>query len=410
MPDGPTFGSRRDPCHTAGMRVARRHLVAGAQWAVGLWLLARLRRPAPLTDTAPLDGVAPCGSGTSRRRRVSVLIPARNEELALPHLLASLNAQTAPADEVLVIDDASSDCTASLARSGGATVLTSSGLPDGWSGKCWALHQGQAAASGDVLVFLDADVTLSPDGLARVAAEHDRMGGSGLVSVEPYHRTVRPYEQLSSVANVVALMGTGAFTGPPARSPTMAFGPCLAIDRDTYDCIGGHAHPDVRSKITEDLAMARRTRGIGRPVEVLTGGDVVAFRMYPEGPRQLVEGWTNVLATGARGGPPWITAAVALWISGALAASVAGGRAVVSLLTRRRPTSWPTGTAADLAAYSLWAGQMGWHFHRVGRFGPATAALFPLPLAAFVGCFARSAVKTGLGRPLAWRGRALTGR
>ncbi|MCU4186934.1 glycosyltransferase [Acidiferrimicrobium sp. IK] len=383
------------------MRPAWRHAVSATQWAAGAWLLAAIRTPGP----------RPPAAGGAPRRRVSVLIPARDEASSLPHLLASLAAQVEPPDEVVVVDDASTDGTGQLARRAGVRVLESSGPPAGWSGKCWALHQGQAAATGELLVFLDADVTLSADGLARIVAEHDRQGGNGIVSAEPYHRTVRPYEQLSAVANVVALMGTGAF-GPlgskSARDRPMAFGPCLAVDRATYDLIGGHAHPDVRSKITEDLAMARRARQAGRPVAVLAGGDAVAFRMYPGGLRQLVDGWTKVLATGAGGGPRWAAGLVAWWVTGAILAAVSGARAagVACGLLRAGPSSPGEGAVT----YVAWAAQMGWLFRRAGRFGPPTAAAFPLPLVVFLACFARSAVKIGLGRELAWRGRSLTGR
>lgn len=354
---------------------------------------------------------------------MAVLVPARNERRALPHLLESLAAQVPPPGQVIVVDDASDDGTGALARSAGATVIESAGPPEGWSGKCWALHQAQQAASGDVLVLLDADVTLAPDGLARMVGELDRLGGVGLVSAEPYHRTQRRYEQLSGVCNVVALMGTGSFTAAGRRSPgseqpaAMAFGPCMVIDRETYDLVGGHQHPDVRSKITEDLALARRVAAAGRPVAVLAGGSTVAFRMYPEGLRQTVNGWTKVLATGAGSGTPAVVAGVGFWVTGGLLASAAGGRALAGaarLLARRPPQAaggpLPRSWGADAAVYGVWALQMRWLLRRVGSFGWPTALAFPVPLGFFVACFARSAVKIALGRPLAWRGRALTGR
>lgn len=394
---------------------ARRRIAAAtAPWLAGAWLLARVRTPRP----AP-----PGAAGAGPASRVSVLIPARNERRALPNLLDSLARQVPPPGEVIVVDDASDDGTGALARAAGATVIDSAGPPDGWSGKCWALHQAQQAATGDVLVLLDADVTLAPDGVARMVGELDRLGGVGLVSAEPYHRTRRWYEQLSGVCNVVALMGTGSFTAAGWASgsggaATMAFGPCMVVDRHTYDLTGGHQHPDVRSKITEDLALARRVAAAGRPVAVLAGGSTVAFRMYPDGLGQAVNGWTKVLATGAGSGTPAVIAGVGLWVTGALLASAAGGRALAGagrlLVARPCPPGahrplWRT-FRRDVAIYGAWALQMRWLLRRVGSFGWPTALAFPLPLSFFVACFARSAVKIGLGRPLAWRGRALTGR
>ncbi|MGH9060548.1 MAG: glycosyltransferase, partial [Acidimicrobiales bacterium] len=144
---------------------------SAAQWALGAWLLAQIPTPAP------------AGGGRPERerrepatRRVSVIVPARDEAASLPHLLASLAAQTEPAGEVIVVDDGSRDDTAALAAAAGVTVVPAGEPPPGWAGKPWACHVGSEAASGDVLVFLDADVTLAPDGLGRLAARSGRAG------------------------------------------------------------------------------------------------------------------------------------------------------------------------------------------------------------------------------------------
>jgi 4,4'-diaponeurosporenoate glycosyltransferase len=199
---------------------------------------------------------------------------------------------------------------------------------------------------------------------------------------------------LSAVANVVALMGSGACTGPPRRSPTVAFGPCLAISRADYDRAGGHADLSVRSRVTEDIGLAGRVIDSGAPVRVAAGRDLVRFRMYPSGPRQLADGWTKMLAAGAAATPIPLAAAVGVWITGGLLASRRG------LRWARRPQR-----ARDGVWYVAWAAEMGWLMRRAGRFGPATAAAFPVPLLAFVALFARSALAAALRRPVRWRGR-----
>ena len=115
------------------------------------WLLADLR-------TVP-HGAHRAGAPPT----VSVIIPARNEEATLPAILASLRAL--PLVEVVVVDDSSVDGTAAVALSGGATVLTASPPPPGWTGKARACQLGADAASGDLLLFLDADTVLAPDAL-----------------------------------------------------------------------------------------------------------------------------------------------------------------------------------------------------------------------------------------------------
>jgi len=109
--------------------------------------------------------------------RVSVLIPARNEALTLPQLLAALADQSLQPLEVIVIDDHSSDDTAAIAPAAGVTVLASEPLPQGWCGKTWALQQGANRSQGELLVFLDADTEPSPTFLAHLVANHQQYGG-----------------------------------------------------------------------------------------------------------------------------------------------------------------------------------------------------------------------------------------
>lgn len=337
--------------------------------ACGLWLGGRRR---------PLEPAAAHPTAT-----ISVVIPARDEERNLPHLLRSLAAQSTSPHEVVVVDDGSTDATAEVARTHGATVIPALDRPDGWLGKPWACQTGAGAATGSHLLFLDADVTLGPTAIARLAATHDR----GLLTVQPHHRTERAYEELSLVPNVVALLGTGAaaIAGRPAMRG--AFGPCLLTSRGDYGLAGGHAA--VHDQLVEDLALGEAYRTAGLPVDGRLGGDVVAYRMYPDGVGRLVEGWTKNLAAGAtRVGVAAVGATA--WVA-ASAAAVAG--AVLD----------PSPVAAAL--YVLAAAQLAWLGRRVGSFRWWTAALYPIPLAFFVAVFLRSAALTALGRPVTWRGR-----
>ncbi len=350
------------------------------------WLLADLR-PVP-------RGSAPAAVATT----VSVVIPARNEEATLPALLTSLRDLTLA--EVVVVDDSSMDKTASVARSGGATVLPSSPPPAGWTGKAWACHLGAAATSSELLLFLDADTTLEPDALAGLLGMHESHGG--LVSVQPYHRVERPYEQLSSYFNVMALLASGVFTGSPARRP-MAFGPCLLTSRADYKTAGGHAA--VRGEILDDVQLAAAYDRVGLPVTCAVGGGGIRMRSYPGGLRQLADGWTKNFASGASAAAPGPTLAAGLWISAHHAVAVGAGLAVVEAAT-----GW--GASLTYGAPLLWAiawigvaVQLGRILRRVGSFRWWTWALFPVCLLAFDVIFARSALHTVLRRSVQWRGR-----
>ncbi|HEQ72015.1 MAG TPA: glycosyltransferase, partial [Spirochaetia bacterium] len=124
-------------------------------------------------------------SGAPEAASVSVIIPARNEEARLGPLLASLDRQTVTPLEIIVVDDDSNDNTRQLAQKAGVTVVVAPARPAGWLGKPWACHCGAGRARGDILLFLDADVRLAPDALARLLTASLRE--RGLISVQPWH-------------------------------------------------------------------------------------------------------------------------------------------------------------------------------------------------------------------------------
>jgi 4,4'-diaponeurosporenoate glycosyltransferase len=240
-----------------------------------------------------------------------------------------------------------------------------------------------------VLVFLDADTRPAPGFIAHMAALAHSLGG--MVSVQPRHRTVRAYEQLSAVANVVALMsGTGTvqdgdrtwWQGP------VGFGPAMAVPARQYRQAGGHQR--VRDAIAEDLALASVIRAAGLPVAAYLPGrgpGAIDYRMYPLGLADLVEGWTKNLAAGARSVPPLRAAAIGLWVTSSAAA---GLRATRSPFT-----------------YALFAVQMAVLMRRAGQFFAATSLCYPLPLAAFIVLFGLSGAGKLTGATVAWRGRRL---
>jgi glycosyltransferase involved in cell wall biosynthesis len=356
-----------------------------ARWLAGWYLGARPRQLATGPPAAPPT-------------RVSVIVPARDEAHVLDRLLASLRAQESAPYEVIVVDDDSSDGTAGVALAGGAEVVSAPPLPAGWAGKPSACAAGAARATGELLVFVDADVWCEPAWLGAIVAAHRSRGG--LVSVQPYHRMERPYERLSACCNLVAVMGTGASSLRNGARITGAFGPCLAISRADYDAIGGHSA--VGREVLDDVALARLAHEHRRPVHALTGGRLVSFRMYPRGVRQLVEGWSKNIALGA-GSTPWPRMlAIVAWMSGVLEAG---------WWTWAGAVSAPFGnsfSAVHAAFYGLFALQLAVLLRQLGNFG-ATALMFPLVAASFVVIFFRSLLMTARGE-VRWKGRRISTR
>ena len=125
----------------------------------------RWAHPLPSLDALPPDAAA-------ADARVSVIVPARDEADAIEASVRHLLAQRGVALEVIVVSDRSVDETAAIVRRLAATdprvrVIEVSTLPEGWLGKTHALHVGSQAATGDWLLFTDADCLLHPDVVAR---------------------------------------------------------------------------------------------------------------------------------------------------------------------------------------------------------------------------------------------------
>ena len=141
----------------------------------------------------------------------------------------------------------------------------------------------------------------------------------------------------------------------------------------------------VRAIVVDDLALAQALADAGVPVGAFAdaGEGALRYRMYPEGPASLVEGWTKNLAAGAG------SVATA---AGPADRAVGRRRPPRGHRPRRRPG------AATLFAYAVYVVQAAVLFRRAGRFGPLAAIAYPLPLLAFVALFVRSAaIASGAG-------------
>lgn len=221
--------------------------------------------------------------------RVSVLIPARDEARVIGKTVSALLGQAYPNFEVLVLDDHSTDGTAEIATAAAKEdprlrVLSGQPLPPGWLGKNWACHQLAAAATGDWLVFSDADVQWRSGALTALLDQAER-SGADVQTIWPTQLTETWGERL-----VVPLMALVIVAYLPALAvhwlahPAFAAanGQCLTFRRDAYDRVGGHAA--VRGVIVEDIALARRAKAAGLQLRMADGAGMIACRMYESWP------------------------------------------------------------------------------------------------------------------------------
>lgn len=231
---------------------------------------------------------------------MSVLIPARNEEATIEAAVRAALAN--PVAEVVVCDDASTDATPSilarLAREDSRVrVLQAPALPAGWVGKVHACHVLAGAARGEVLLFVDADVTLAPDGAGRVAALLSDHQADVL--------TAFPAQVLGSAVErlMLPLLSVTYTSWLPlrlvswTRDPRFlaANGQVLAIRREALEGLGGFAA--IRAEIVDDMALCRRAKTAGLRVVFADGAALASCRMYRSA-RELWDGFSKNLFEG----------------------------------------------------------------------------------------------------------------
>ena len=255
-----------------------------AVWIAALALVARDQRTVP-----QLERVA--AEARERLPSVTAIVPARDEQRDVEHTLALLVAQDHPRLQVVAVDDCSSDGTLdAMRRVAGVEVVEGVAPPEGWLGKPWACAQGLARASGDWLLFLDADMRLAPQALSAALAFAIARAGGG-ATVFPRLETGGAAERIVMPAAGV-LMQTAVIPSWAARSRRLdvaiGVGGFLLLERAVYERVGGHTA--VRGEIVEDLALSRLVKRDGGLVEWASGGGLVSLRMY-HGFAELWHGW-----------------------------------------------------------------------------------------------------------------------
>jgi len=329
-------------------------------WVAGWCLLKNLPR---------------CAADGEKRIPVSIIIPARDEEHNLPQLLDSLNRQNPTPEEIIVVDDGSTDRTAEIARAAGATVLTSAPLPSGWRGKAWACQQGAGAAAHSTLIFMDADTCFEPGGLSAVRETFAHCGGA--LSLAAFQTLEKPYEQLS------------AFFIWVMTAASELFGPFLMVSKADYKKVGGH--DAVKNRVLENVHLAAEFRQAGISVSSFSGAGTLSIRMYPGGLRELSNGWKKAFATGAGQTPPRRMAGVIFWLSAAAGTAV---MLPVSACTEYSLLLWGS-------LYAAFAGLLFIQLRRLGQFRFWTALFYPVALIFFFVLFAQSAFQ----KQQIWKGR-----
>jgi hypothetical protein len=221
-------------------------------------------------------------------RPISALIPARNEAASIAAAVGSVLASTGVELEVIVLDDASTDATAPIVEAlagqhASLRLAHAPALPSGWNGKQHACHALAGLATHDVLCFLDADVRLDPEALARLQQFLDDSGAS-LVSGFPREETGTWLEWLLIPLIHFVLLGFLPFGKLRKESHNPAFaagcGQIMMVDRAAYRASGGHAA--IRESMHDGLRLPRSFREHGFATDLADLTMLARCRMYTD--------------------------------------------------------------------------------------------------------------------------------
>lgn len=254
------------------------YLVTAAVWIARAWRAFGLLRRTPAVS---IINDLPA----SRLPRISVLIPARDEEENLEACLETFLSQTYPAIEIIVINDHSTDRTPEiLARlerrhPGKIRELNAPDRPEGWTGKNWALAHGVKEAKGEWFLFTDADTRHEPHTLLS-AWDHAERRGLGLLTLSPRCLTEGFWEKTLQPAalGLLGLWFPFAKANDPRSPVIFGNGQFLLFRKAVYQKTGGHAK--VREKFLEDYALFKAVKESGERAEVAIGTNIFGTRMY----------------------------------------------------------------------------------------------------------------------------------
>lgn len=233
---------------------------------------------------------------------LSVMVPMRNEERNVKALIASLKRSTYPNCEFIILNDQSTDRTQELLESETAgdsrfTLLQGAELPDGWVGKVHACHQLQKYATGEYLLFVDADINFSPEAFEQSLALLQKKGAKALsgfpaFEVAPFlSKLLVPMQHFVVYFHLPLPLANYA----PFPAATAAHGAWMLFERDAYDAIGGHL--SVRNSLVEDVHISREIKRAGYRMLLANITKSVNSKMYETNP-EVWEGFLKNSYTG----------------------------------------------------------------------------------------------------------------
>jgi len=212
--------------------------------------------------------------------RISLIIPARNEDHNIPALLESLRGRGPAGMEIIVVNDSSTDATEScvvsaMKNDARIKLLNCPEPPAGWAGKAWASTQGVARSSGDWILFCDADMVLEADVVSQAVALalQEKLDALSMVP--------RMENRRLSIASLLGCFALARALLLRPASPSrrgLVQGAFFMIRRSAYDAVGGFER--IRASVLEDVDLGHLLQDSGFRVQTVPVHSILCTRMY----------------------------------------------------------------------------------------------------------------------------------
>lgn len=340
----------------------------------------------------------------SRDVRVSIIIPARNEEQMIGDCLISLSKQTHQNIEVIVVDDSSTDGTrevvSSLTNKFKNIRLVSAGTkPSGWVGKTWPCWMGYKESSGDFLLFVDADSKLQLN-VVELSLNYSLEKNIDVFSISPriemsgfWTSAVLPI--ISAAINLLYPMQK---VNDKDNSRAYVFGTFILVRRSVYEKTGGHKA--VNKELVEDAAIARLTKRSGFNLRIERGPDQLTTE-WEQDPKSIYEGLERVMSSSVKEyGLMSILNAIFVFFLTLYPIFFA----VAFVFLRLSNFIWKIGLTASILNIICFLFLVGFELYQISGKISYFPILYPIGVTIFILAIISSSLKVSSGKKIGWKG------
>ena len=211
--------------------------------------------------------------------KVSIILPARNEEEFLPKCLDTLIDQDYTNYEIIAIDDSSEDDTWKIIsdyakKSSKIIPVSARTKPDGWMGKNWACMEGYDKATGELLLFTDAD-TKHAQNVISLAVSHLLTFNLDALTVIPKMVSLDWWTKITlpMISTFLHTRFSAIRVNDPTKKTGYFFGSFFIITKKTYEKVG--THEGVKQEIIEDGALGKKVKDSGHKLKMVRGDHLI---------------------------------------------------------------------------------------------------------------------------------------